>query len=1186
MTKNFVSIATHTESALTGSTVANFIARHKELGLKYIAVTDQGFLGAVLKTYQEAKKKDLKTIAGMEIYFKDTRCPLMMGTEADKCKFFQLFVHCKDQTAYQALVKLASKDRPIMLKLKDSEYPLFDWSDLEELAKFNVTITSSGVNCLIGKQFLIGQGDVGLKIAQKLVGMFGVDNVFLSIIPNAYSHYWDSIVTTNIGGKEVQLKSSDKIVTNYRGISKAFDLARPNTKHFMVKDLIIKGIKIPVNKNVIGKSKITNSFAAFPEDLQRRVNKYFDAIAKKLGCRLVLNSYSFFATPEDKIVQDMKLGDEDRVYQSYHVQTGEEAKQFLMSNLNWSEEKWGVVLQNTEDWAELFANFELKYEYRLADYGDKPEKLLLELIKKKGRMKWDDPRYTKQLKEELNILVNNGVKNLVPYFLPLEDIFDEYRKLGHLTGPGRGSAAGFLISYLAGIVHVNPIKEELSSSRFITEGRIKQGVLPDIDCDLPQRITLFGEDGNTGFMNEKYGKRIAQVSTRTLLRLKSAILDANRFMNGGEVEESIQMFSKSLPSTPQGITDEKFVFGYEDSDGNHVEGILEKNEELQQYAIDRPEEWKLVQKCLSLPRQMSRHASAWLLADCDIEEVIPTMNLGGYRVCQPEAKQAEWAGLIKLDLLIIKVLQDIEDCLKIINKNNGNSDFEIGYFMHKGEKLFIWDLPEDSDVWADLSAGNTETVFQLNTVSVTPTVMKIKPKNVQMGAIITSLERPGPKDFIDPDTGRNMVEEYICRLNGTSKSDIPILEKLLPETMGILVFQEQVVKVCKELAKMDSESAENVRIGMGKKNVVLLDSLKPLFVKGAAEEVGQATAEKIWGMMETFARYGFNKSHAVSYIYVSYACAFLKYHYPLEWWASVISNAESTEINETLYKYIRNILTPPDINLSEEKMVIDYEGKKIRSKLSILNGISDNLSAKIQANRPYTDIKDFITKKICGEAMTKKLVHIGVMDSIMPVAHLEEKIRMVDQAIIDNVYEEKIKKGIKAKAPKRASVDPDYIMLSPIKDFQMKKGVYPTMNLDLDDIMLNHSNAFIQKGKTNILTVGKRDYPILKSEHLARVDASILKSDITFACAGYVLEVDYFSYANDTKKACKMIIDSSGYISEKVIWPDRETGELKIPEGLGKGTVAWFMYYKKAKSPYINMTAHIEAVPLLTRKAK
>jgi DNA polymerase-3 subunit alpha len=516
------------------------------------------------------------------------------------------------------------------------------------------------------------------------------------------------------------------------------------------------------------------------------------------------------------------------------------------------------LIANTHTWSELFKDFELKYDYRLPEAPEHPERYMIEVIQKNGRMKWDNPIYVQRFRDEYEVIVNNGVLNLVPYFLPLMEIHDFYKENGYLCGPARGSSAGSLIVYLLGITHIDPIKYGLSFARFLTLDRIQQSNWPDIDCDYENRDPLVGSDGYSGFLYNKYGNKAAQCSTRTLLRIKSSILDVNRFINGGTIEDDIAKLSKSLPATPQGVSDYDFIFGYEDADGHLVQGLLEQNEDLQKYALDRPKEWEIVKRALSIARQYSRHACSYLISDKPIEESVPIFEVGGVkRVTQVEHKQCEFAGLIKYDFLCVSALRDISLCMKFINiKSNAKPPAE--HFIHDSKETFIWDLPENKEVFEMLGKGETETIFQLNTMTVTPYVKRIKPQNIMDLSTITSLCRPGPLDFKDEKTGNNMMEEYINRRFGHSKSDIPILDKLLPETYSVITFQEQVSRIAQELGGLSVIDAENVRIAMGKKKIKLLNSLKPKFIEGATPKIGSETAETIWSMMATFARYGFN----------------------------------------------------------------------------------------------------------------------------------------------------------------------------------------------------------------------------------------------------------------------------------------------------------------------------------------
>jgi DNA polymerase III alpha subunit len=1188
----YVNISNHPESYLTASTLSNMLIKVKSTGSEYFAVTDNGTLVSALKTYYAAKEKGLKPIIGIELFFKDDNCEIINGTPLEQAKYFKLLMYFKDQPAYQEMVRMISKSDRKKVKIgEDSEYPIFNWADLEHLSKFNVAVSTSNIEDMVSKHTLFNRADLSKKYYSKLLTIFG-DNYTPAICTFEHTHYQDRLIEVTLSGNyKIQLPLNTRIITDSKAFKNtANDLYKFQKRHKKLFTVYYNGLKSNIKKENqdILKVEMVKAFVPFPQgDIQKTANRVIMAIHKG---RLLLNDSAYYVDKDDKIVQNMKLGEGGRfLHQNLYIKTPAETALYL-KGLGLEADKIKELFSNTVEWARGFDGFELKYEYKLADTSGNNKERLIEKIKATGRMKWDDPKYVSQMEDEIKTLTENGVLDLIPYFFPLDGVFEDYKKNGHLTGPGRGSSAGFLLAYLLGVTHVDPIKEKLSSSRFITAGRIRMGSIPDVDVDLPQRTTLVGHDGNSGYLGRVYGDKFCQISTRTLCKLKSSILDANRFFKGS-VEPEIAALSKKLPAPPQGMPDRDFVFGYKTPEGVEMPGLLETNKDLREYSETRPDEWGLVVKNLSISRQISRHASAFLISNSPISDTVPTFEIGGVkRVCQPEAKETEYAGLIKYDFLVITALQWIEDCLKGVNKKN-QSDYEIGHFDHNGEKIFVWDLPNDPAVWDMLAQGHTETVFQLNTPSVTPTVMRANPRCIQDGAVVTSLERPGPKDYIDPRTNRNMVQEYIARKDGESVGDIEELNRLLPDTLGVICYQEDVTLIAREIGKMDMEQSENLRIGMGKKKVKIVEQLKPVFLKGAIENVGEEKANKIWSMMETFARYGFCKAHAISYIYVSYSCAFLKYHYPLEWWASVLTHAESKEINEVFYKYVRDILLPPDINLSKEDITIDYENKKLRQKLSAISGLGGKVAEKIVSLRPFKDLKDFVKKKPCGPSMTRKLIYIGALDSLMPVEAntmlkkmwaYEESVKQVEHEAklkdlkalpASEVNSKKIEK-LEAKGRSKAKIDPYYMVIDPLKDYLIKKEICPTINLDLYDLIKKYAKKvpiLPRGGKSMAIDNYGNEVYLGGPTLLEKMDGETTNRDVCFCVPGYVVDASEFSYAKNTKKAYKMVIDSSGYISEKVIWADYNTGELKYPESLKKGCLAFFFYKKRAEKDMINI---------------
>lgn len=1479
--KNFVSAINHPESPQSGSTLESMISKVKSQGNKYFAVTDNGYFNSVLKAYMHGKKEGIGIIPGVDAYFKDFNCEIAQNTPAENIKYYKVVLHAMDQASYQILAKTCSDFSKKTITVMENEYALIDWKDLELFSTLNITVSTSDIEDIVSKNLLVNRPDIALKYYQKLSEMFK-DKYYPSLITTPYSQFWNKLVRVTTEGASFDIPIRDRVEIQGESRSYARDLFNRfrSGKETLLTSVYVNKFKYPVKAEMqkVTDVKVLNDYQVISAgDLQLRANKFIYAVAQKTGYgkNLLISNYSYYSDYEDKVVQNMRLIDDKQYHQHQHIQSSEEAFKYLSESVGICEEEFSGIVENTHTWSEKFKDLKFKYDYQLPDVGEDPKGQMLAAIKNVGRMKWDDERYVKQFKEEFELLNDNGVVGLAPYFLPLVDVYRECRENNVLNGPARGSAAGFLLSYLIGITHVDPIKYDLSSSRFITIDRINEGGLPDIDSDFSSRDFIVGKDGNSGYLFNKYGNKISQLSTRTMLRLKSAILDANRFKNGGEVEESIAKLSKSLPTTPQGISDKKFVFGYTDDEGNHVDGIFDKNADLQEYAKQRPDEWETVKRALSLARQNSRHACSWVIGNKPIVDTVPTFTIGGVKgVAQTEAKQAEFAGLIKYDFLCVKALDDIRVALNYINTKHSKK-LEVDHFDHNGVRTFIWDLPEDEKVYKMLSDGHTESVFQLNTVSVTPFVKAIKPNNIIDLATIAALVRPGPLDFVDPLNGRNMAEEYIERRYERSQSDIPILGEMLPETYGILIYQEQIVKIAKQLGKMSVSESENVRIAMGKKKQELLDSLKPKFIQGASETVDKATAEKIWAMMETFARYGFNKcisgdtvilknknnnksltveemylaknhkdwakennkesvgkkyrlqgygkgwskngdriypndivdirfegerevyrittesgrtikttdnhkfptpngdmelkdlklgdllfvnlgseitdnthrfgavdnlpklgqrgfqktppssskffterrailvktheqcqicnlnlknkrkelhhkdgnhdnqdwdnltvtcpschkiehyklgrtkqgqrgllvgtesivkiescgtenvydvemaaphhnftvdtgivtcnSHSVSYVIISYACAFLKHHYPLEWWAAVLSNAEDKEINEVFYKYVKDMVLPPDINISKEAIAVDYKISKLRNKLSMISKLGPKVAEKIISLRPYEDILDFVRKNPCGHSMGQKLAIVGALDSLLPQGldvvgkhrlyidaieqvSKEEKIEKQQEKITLESDEKKKDKLIKALATlietpaKEGKLDPKYSNLyHPLKLYSVQKSIFPTMNLDLDKIIIKCTGNFnVVSGNPFPLISFKGDVSsplvkLVKGETLQKLDTMTLSSEamekavgkkgamyLDFAVAGYVMDSKEFDYAKGTKKALKLVIDSSGYVSERVIWPNRD-GILEYPKDLKKGAVGVFFYSKKVDSDYTSL---------------
>ena len=1202
--KNFISPHTHCETALSGSTIDALVNRAKTLEREYFSYTDHNYFSGLYKAYNAADKAGMGFVPGIELYFFDDSCKFIQNTDSQFFKYFKTTVYFKDQEAFRAVSKICSNKRP-EITIKDESQKLYNWTDLEEMAKYNIVIVTSDYQDIVAKNIIVGNKAGAFNSYKKLRELVGPENFYVSIMPHKVSKFWQKKVRVKLeNGQTWLLDTIDKVTSNSFKNVKPVELSTHPNKHHFVKDITINGIFYTTNSSVIS-AKVVEDFFPIGSDIQLRANKLMYALASKFGDNVLISDYAYFAEEGDKVVQSMKL-DNSKLSADYNMLDNEAAIAYFTDTMGLTIGKVEELIANSFSFAKQFDNFKLEYGYRLPKHDGDSMDTIKKMIKETGRSGLlKDPIYKERLKYELDVLKNNGKIDLLPYFFPIRKVLDYYKQQGRVTGPARGSAAGSLLMYLIGITQLDPLEYDLPFDRFFSLDRLNNNDLPDVDVDLDDR-SILTNDG--GLLDQLFGDKWGQVSTRNLLKIKSAIKDVNRYKNGKVLPE-IEALTKALPDPPQGVSGKDYVFGFEDSSGAHVPGLLEQSDKLQQYAVDYPEEWNIVSHALGVSRQTSLHASAFIISDDSLDNIIPMMNTASAnKVTQWEAKEVEKAGLIKYDFLCVSQLKDIGDCLNYINKKN-NVEKIAGQFDHKGKDTYIWELPVDLPSYEAFFSGATETTFQTNTKSMLPFVKRIKPKSIIELATILALVRPGPLDFIDPITGRSMAEEYMWRREGRSKPDIPEMAELLPDTYGICVFQEDITKIGRDLGGMSGSEAEKLRANMSKKRQKALLMQKPIFMEGAVKKVSLETAEKIWDTMETFAKYGFSINHSVAYAMITYACVFLKHNYPLEWWAAVLSNAKDKEINENLWKHVKDKVAAPDINLSREHIVIDYDNGILRSKLSMITGLGEKAIKPIMDNRPYANLEEFVKKKVCNPAMTRKLIYIGVLDSLFEAkTPIMDKMQRYEDLIEDQAYINKIRsksafadekvdvesftanevyekiKDLKEykrlAAPKAGGVDPKFFGLSSIEDFRMKKSILPSMPLNLLDVLIDNKHKKIIKNvkksgwmPTSYYSINamEKKTMILVGKELRVLDEKMLNGDQYFAAPCYVLEAKEFSYSGGKKKALKMIIDVDGYISEKVLWPNYNSGKLEYPDGLKKGALAILYYSKKEDKEYTNI---------------
>ena len=594
-----LSLHNHNEGPLTGSTLNNFILKSKELGRTHFVSTEFSYFSNALKVYDLAPKNEMKPIIGVEVFFLDSDCPIFKSSKASKARYYKTTLYCTDQKQFQTLGILISKNNnPI--HFMGEEHPTFNWNMLKVAADVGCLIGNADVHDIISKHIVMGDNKAAEQVLLKLKDLFK-ENLYLTLIgvkqDRKFVQFAEIILED---GTKLLIPTTERVQTNAARNASVFDVVDNTNKHFKLISTFIGKIVRHYDQKITS-AKIKEGYLKLKEgDIQLNANKGILELSKKYDIPLLYSDYSAYVATDDKQVQDVRLSsDNRREYVNRHMQSSHEMTQYLV-DLGLNELEIDQIRINQDTWATRFNDFKLNYEYRLPTPEGDVMKIIGQTIRDIGRFDMGNTEAVDRLEYEINTLSNNGKVDLLPYFLPLIDITRFCKENGILTGPSRGSAGGSYLCYLLGITHINPLEHELSFDRFLSLDRILNGTFPDIDMDFSSRDKLVGEDGVSGYLFQKYGDKIAPTSTKSLLKLKSSIKDTNRYFHG-KVEPYIEALCKKLPSAPEGLTDERFIFGYEDEDGKHV-GLIEDNEDLKTYVASKPKEWAVVRKCLGISR--------------------------------------------------------------------------------------------------------------------------------------------------------------------------------------------------------------------------------------------------------------------------------------------------------------------------------------------------------------------------------------------------------------------------------------------------------------------------------------------------------------------------------------------------------------------------------------------------------
>ncbi len=561
--------------------------------------------------------------------------------------------------------------------------------------------------------------------------------------------------------------------------------------------------------------------------------------------------------------------------------------------------------------------------------------------------------YRQRLEQELRMIEKTG---FVSYFLIVAD-FVNYAKTHNIpVGPGRGSAAGSLVAYALKITEIDPLAYGLLFERFLNPERVSP---PDIDIDF----CMEGREKVIEYVSAKYGtENVSQIITFGKMQARAVIRDVGRALD--MPYKDVDRIAKMIPNVLNITIDQALV------QEPKLKELMEKDPQVDTLI-------NLSRALEGLPRHASTHAAGIVISDAPLVNYLPLYRgQKGEVITQFPMNEVGKIGLIKFDFLGLKTLTVINEALKLINATYPDAPLDIN------------NLPlDDQKTYELLCSGETEGIFQLESAGMKDLIKRLRPENFDEIIALLALYRPGP-------LGSGMVDEFIRGKHGKGSVtyELPQLKEILEDTYGVILYQEQVMKIASTLANFSLSDADILRRAMGKKKSEEMLKQKEKFVEGAKKnKIPLHKAQTIYERMAKFAEYGFNKSHSAAYAVIAYQTAYLKAHYPVEFMAALLSC--EMENTDKVVKHIvecreRGIaVLPPDINASSRDFSVD--GNRIRFGLAAVKNVGasaiEAITAVRDASGPFTSLLDFCTRvdlRKVNKKVVESLIKCGAFDSL------------------------------------------------------------------------------------------------------------------------------------------------------------------------------------------------------------
>ncbi len=681
-----------------------------------------------------------------------------------------------------------------------------------------------------------------------------------------------------------------------------------------------------------------------------------------------------------------------------------------------------------------------------------------------------EPKYQERLDYELEVMIKMGFPG---YFLVVSDLCSHARSVGIRVGPGRGSAAGSLVSYALGITALDPIKHGLLFERFLNPERIS---MPDIDLDFDERR----RSEMIAYATQKYGEdRVAQIITYGTIKSKQALKDSTRVL--GYPYAIGDKLTKALPPSVMGK--DISLAGVFDSTN---ERYGEAGEFRSLYELD-PDSKRIVDTARGLEglkRQWGVHAAGVILSKEPLLDIIPIhrREADGAIITQFDMGACESIGLLKMDFLGLRNLSVLDDCLLNIKANKG-IDLDLATLTL-----------DDVKTYQLLGRGETLGVFQLDGGPMRALLRQMNPDSFEDISAVIALYRPGPM-------GVNAHNDYADRKNKRQEV-VPIhpeltesLFEILGDTYGLIVYQEQVMAIAQKVAGFSLGRADLLRKAMGKKNKDILDKEYVNFEKGMTDNrFSKSAIDKLWETLIPFSDYAFNRAHSAGYGMVSYWTGYLKANYPTEYMAALLTSVRDDKDKSALYlnecRRMGIKVLPPDVNESQS----DYTplGNDIRFGLTAIRNVGENVVSSIVGNRSvagrYESFGDFLAKvdaNVCNKKTIESLIKGGAFDSLN---HPRKGLTLIYLEAIDSVME-----------AKRAESIGQFDLFGS----GMSSGASTITNVEIDIPNQEWDKALLLSYEREMLGLYVSDHPLLGVEHLLRSSTDMPISQINDESIGH-----------------------------------------------------------------------------------